>query len=483
MKNNTVVQNAKALRAKEISAVELAQSCLEQVTKNNPKINAFNSLNEELTLAQAKKADEVLAKGDAPILTGIPIGYKDVFCQKDWRAACSSKMLNNFISPYTATVVQNLENVGVVGIGHTNMDECAMGSTTESSFDGKTHNPWDLDYVPGGSSGGSAAAIAARMVPAALGSDTGGSIRQPAGFCGVTGLKPSYGIASRFGMIAFASSLDQAGPMAKTAEDCGLLLNAMAGFDPKDSTSLEHEKEDYLRDLNQPLKGLRVGLPKEYFAEGLDGEVAKAVDAMVDELKKQGAIIVDVSLPHTEYSIPAYYVISCAEASTNLSRLDGVRYGYRAENYTDLLDMYEKSRSEAFGDEVKLRIMIGTYVLSHGYYDAYYLKAQKIRRLISEDFRAAFANCDVIAGPVSPSTAYPLGSVINDPVKMYLGDIYTVPVNLAGLPGMSVPAGFSSKGMPIGLQLIGNYFSEAKLLNVAHQLQQTTDWHLRSPEF
>ena len=481
MKNYTVAEAIDALQTKKISAQELAKSALAQVAAVNPTLNAFTTLDEEQTLCQARQADIALASGNAPVLTGVPIAYKDLFCEKNWRTACSSKMLDNFISPYTATVVQNLQDAGMVSVGHTNMDEFAMGGTNESSFYGKTLNPWGHNVVPGGSSGGSAVAIAARMVPAALGSDTGGSIRQPASFCGVSGLKPTYGVVSRFGMVAFASSLDQAGPMAQTAEDCAILLNSMAGFDAKDSTSLTHEKEDYTRDLTQPLQGLRVGLPKEYFAEGLDNEVAGAVEIMVDELKKQGASIVEVSLPHAALAIGAYYVIACAEASTNLSRFDGVRYGHRAENYGNLLEMYEKSRSEGFGEEVKLRIMIGAYVLSHGYYDAYYLKAQKIRRLVADDFKDAFKDCDVIAGPVTPTVAYPLGSVQDDPVKMYLGDIYTVPVNLAGLPGMSIPAGFTKSGLPIGMQLIGNYFSEAKLLNVAHQLQQVTNWHQQIP--
>ena len=390
-------------------------------------------------------------------------------------------MLDNFVSPYTATVVQNLLNEGMVTLGRTNMDEFAMGSTTESSFYGATQNPWSLENVPGGSSGGSAAAVAARLAPAALGSDTGGSIRQPASHCGITGLKPTYGVVSRFGMVAYASSFDQAGPMAQTAEDCALLLNAMASFDERDSTSLEREQEDYTRALNQPLKGLKIGLPKEYFAQSNSADVQTALQNVMDLLKAQGAEMVDVSLPQTELSIPAYYVLASAEASTNLSRYDGVRYGHRADKFGDLDEMYSNTRAEGFGSEVKRRIMMGTYVLSHGYYDAYYLKAQKLRRLVANDFQTALQDCDLILGPVAPTAAPKLGSDIHDPVQMYLSDIYTIALNLAGLPGMSLPAGFSSDGLPIGVQLIGNYFTEAKLLGVAHQIQQHSDWHSKAP--
>lgn len=481
--SQTLKQCADALQNKKISSVELTQDYLNAIEKHNKKLNAFVHLNPEISLSQAKLADDLLAKGTGTVLTGIPIAYKDLFCQEGWTASCGSKMLDNFVSPYTATVVQNLQNAGMVTLGRTNMDEFAMGSTNESSFYGAVHNPWDLKSIAGGSSGGSAAAVAARLALATLGSDTGGSIRQPASHCGITGIKPTYGVVSRFGVVAYASSLDQAGPMAQSAEDCALLLNAMASFDEKDSTSLNREKEDYSRDLTKPLQGVRVGLPKEYFAEGLDGQVSKVIEEVITELKRQGAVIVDISLPHTELSIPAYYVIASAEASTNLSRFDGVRYGHRAADYSDLTDMYEKSRSEGFGEEVKRRIMIGAYVLSHGYYDAYYLKAQKLRRLITNDFAAAFNQCDVILSPVAPTPAYPLGSVENDPVKMYLGDIYTLSVNLAGLPGMSVPAGFTAAGLPVGVQLIGNYFAESKLLNVAHQLQLATDWHQKIPSF
>ena len=390
-------------------------------------------------------------------------------------------MLDNFVSPYTATVVQNLLNEGMVTLGRTNMDEFAMGSTTESSFYGATKNPWNIENVPGGSSGGSAAAVAARLAPAALGSDTGGSIRQPASHCGITGLKPTYGVVSRFGMVAYASSFDQAGPMAQTAEDCALLLNAMASFDERDSTSLEREQEDYTRALNQPLKGLKIGLPKEYFAASNSADVQTALQNVMDLLKAQGAEMVDVSLPQTELSIPAYYVLASAEASTNLSRYDGVRYGHRADKFGDLDEMYSNTRAEGFGSEVKRRIMMGTYVLSHGYYDAYYLKAQKLRRLVANDFQTALQDCDLILGPVAPTAAPKLGSDIHDPVQMYLSDIYTIALNLAGLPGMSLPAGFSSDGLPIGVQLIGNYFTEAKLLGVAHQIQQHSDWHSKAP--
>ncbi|MBP6861699.1 MAG: Asp-tRNA(Asn)/Glu-tRNA(Gln) amidotransferase subunit GatA [Neisseriaceae bacterium] len=480
---NTLTLKAcvEALQSKQVSATELVQDYLSHIDAHNAKINGYITLNKDITLAQAQAADALLASGNAPQLAGVPIAYKDLFCDSGWRTAASSKMLDNFVSPYTATVVQNLHNAGMVTLGRTNMDEFAMGSTNERSFYGKTNNPWDLDSVPGGSSGGSAAVVAARLAPAALGSDTGGSIRQPASHCGITGLKPTYGIVSRFGMVAYASSLDQAGPMAQTAEDCALLLNGMASFDERDATSLDRAKEDYARDLNKPLTGLKVGLPKEYFAAGLDADVAKAVDQTVALLKAQGAEIVDVSLPQTELSIPAYYVIASAEASTNLSRFDGVRYGHRAAEYKDLQEMYERSRSEGFGEEVKRRIMMGAYVLSHGYYDAYYLKAQKIRRLVAEDFNHAFSQCDVILGPVAPTAAGKQGALGNDPVAMYLSDIYTLSVNLAGLPGMSVPAGFTSAGMPIGVQLIGPHFAEAKLLNVAHQIQQHSDWHLQAP--
>ncbi|MDO5639051.1 MAG: Asp-tRNA(Asn)/Glu-tRNA(Gln) amidotransferase subunit GatA [Neisseria sp.] len=482
MTSYTLKQSSEMLQGKQISATELAQEYLAAIDAKNPAINAYVHLNAEATLAEAKAADARIAAGNAAALTGVPIAYKDIFCQQGWQSACSSKMLDNFVAPYTATVVQNLLNEGMVTLGRVNMDEFAMGSTTETSFYGITRNPWNGEHVPGGSSGGSAAVVAARLAPAALGSDTGGSIRQPASHCGITGLKPTYGVVSRFGMVAYASSFDQAGPMAQTAEDCALLLNAMASFDERDSTSLEREKEDYARDLNQPLKGLKIGLPKEYFGDSNSADVQTALQSVIDLLKQQGAEMVEVSLPQTELSIPAYYVLASAEASTNLSRYDGVRYGHRAEKFSDLEEMYSNTRAEGFGSEVKRRIMMGTYVLSHGYYDAYYLKAQKLRRLVANDFQTALKDCDLILGPVAPTAAPKLGSDIHDPVQMYLSDIYTIALNLAGLPGMSLPAGFSSDGLPIGVQLIGNYFAEAKLLNVAHQIQLNSDWHEKAPE-
>ncbi|MCF7529479.1 Asp-tRNA(Asn)/Glu-tRNA(Gln) amidotransferase subunit GatA [Neisseria lisongii] len=478
----TLKQAAELLQSKKISAVELATEYLNAIDVRNPAINGYITLDKELTLAEAQAADERIAQGNASALTGVPIAYKDIFCQQNWRSACSSKMLDNFVSPYTATVVQNLLNEGMVTLGRTNMDEFAMGSTNETSFYGATKNPWNLDNVPGGSSGGSAAVVAARLAPAALGSDTGGSIRQPASHCGITGIKPTYGTVSRFGMVAYASSFDQAGPMAQTAEDCALLLNAMASFDPKDSTSLEREREDYTRDLNRPLTGLKIGLPKEYFGSGNSADVQTALQNTIDLLKAQGAELVDVSLPQTELSIPAYYVLASAEASTNLSRYDGVRYGHRAARFGDLEEMYSNTRAEGFGSEVKRRIMIGTYVLSHGYYDAYYLKAQKLRRMVANDFQTAFAQCDLILAPTAPTAAPKLGELNNDPVQAYLSDIYTIAVNLAGLPALTLPAGFSAEKMPIGVQLIGNYFSEAKILGAAHQIQQHSDWHTHAPE-
>ncbi|PIT18604.1 Asp-tRNA(Asn)/Glu-tRNA(Gln) amidotransferase subunit GatA [Snodgrassella alvi] len=480
-KTYTLKQCSELLQSKQASASELAQEYLAAIAEGNTSLNAYVTLDKERTLAEAKAADTLLAQGSATALTGVPIAYKDIFCQQGWRSACSSKMLDNFIAPYTATVVQNLLDAGMVTLGRTNMDEFAMGSTTESSHYGITRNPWQHEHVPGGSSGGSAAAIAARLAPAALGSDTGGSIRQPASHCGITGLKPTYGLVSRFGMIAYASSFDQAGPMAQTAEDCALLLNSMAGFDERDSTSIERNKEDYTRDLNRPLQGLKVGLPREFFGEGLDNQVHTSIDNVIEVLKKQGAEIVDITLPHTELSIPAYYVLTSAEASTNLSRYDGVRYGHRAAEFGNLDEMYSNSRAEGFGDEVKRRIMIGTYVLSHGYYDAYYLKAQKLRRMVANDFQAALNQCDIILAPVAPTAAPALGSHNSDPVQMYLSDIYTVSLNLAGLPGIALPAGFTTSGLPVGVQLIGNYFAESRLLGVAHQIQQNSDWHTRTP--
>ena len=473
---------AAQLAAKRISSRELAQQYLDRIAALNPSINAFITLDADKTLAEAAAADALIATGKAGPLTGVPIAHKDIFCTDGWLTTCGSKMLHNFVAPYDAHVIQRFKAAGMPSLGKTNMDEFAMGSSNETSYFGAVKNPWNPAYVPGGSSGGAAACVAARMAPAATGTDTGGSIRQPAALCGITGLKPTYGLVSRFGMIAFASSLDQAGPMAPSAEDCALLLNVMTGFDPNDSTSLEREKEDYARDLEKPLNGLRVGLPREFFAEGLNSEVAAAVEAAVAELQKLGATTVEISLANSQLAIPVYYVLAPAEASSNLSRFDGVRYGYRAPEYTNLDDMYCKTRAQGFGAEVKRRILIGAYVLSHGYYDAYYLQAQKIRRLIADDFNEAFKTCDVILGPTAPGTAFKLGEKSGDPVEMYLNDLYTIPANLAGLPGMSLPCGFDSKGLPIGLQLVGNYFSEAKMLNVAHQYQRATDWHARAPE-
>jgi aspartyl-tRNA(Asn)/glutamyl-tRNA(Gln) amidotransferase subunit A len=471
-----------ALAAKKISAVELAEIFLARIRQHGPKLNAFITTDRDKTLAMARAADARLASGNSGPLTGLPLAYKDIFCAKGWLTTCGSKMLENFVSPYDAHVVERLNDAGMVTLGKLNMDEFAMGSSNENSYFGPVRNPWNPDCVPGGSSGGSAAAIAARLTPAATGTDTGGSIRQPAALCGLTGLKPTYGVVSRYGMIAYASSLDQGGPMAKSAEDCALLLNTMAGFDARDSTSLERPAEDYGRYLNQPLAGLRVGLPKEFFAEGMDSDVRAAVDVAIAEYRNLGATTVEVSLPNSGLSVPAYYVIAPAEASSNLSRFDGVRYGYRAPEYADLVEMYSRSRAQGFGAEVKRRILIGTYLLSHGYYDAYYLKAQKIRRLIAADFSAAFEQCDVIMGPTSPSVAFAIGAKTDDPVQMYLADIYTTSTNLAGLPGMSIPCGFGNGNLPVGLQIIGPWFAEAKMLNAAHQFQLATDWHTRMPE-
>ena len=482
MTQYTLKQASQLLQSKQISAVELATEYLAAIAAQNPAINGYITLDQDKTLAEARAADARIAQGNATALTGVPIAYKDIFCQTGWRSACSSKMLDNFVSPYTATVVQNLLDEGMVTLGRTNMDEFAMGSTNETSFYGATKNPWNLEHVPGGSSGGSAAVVAARLAPAALGSDTGGSIRQPASHCGITGIKPTYGTVSRFGMVAYASSFDQAGPMAQTAEDCAILLNAMTGFDERDSTSLERSKEDYTRDLDKPLKGLRVGLPKEYFTASNSPDVQAALENAKTLLQQQGVELIEVSLPQTALSIPAYYVLASAEASTNLSRNDGVRYGHRAAQFGDLEEMYSNTRAEGFGSEVKRRIMIGTYVLSHGYYDAYYLKAQKLRRLVANDFQTAFAQCDLILAPTAPTVAPKLGSDIHDPVQMYLPDIYTIAVNLAGLPALTLPAGFSSSGLPIGVQFIGNHFSEAKILGAAHQVQLASDWHTKAPE-
>lgn len=480
MHDKTIAQISAGLAAGEFSSEELTRALLERVEQFNPQLNAFITITAGSALAQARAADRRRQQGEAVPLTGIPIAHKDIFCTDGIRTSCGSRMLDRFIAPYNATVVEKLNAAGTVMLGKTNMDEFAMGSSNETSFYGPVRNPWDLDAVPGGSSGGSAAAVAARLTPGATGTDTGGSIRQPAALCGITGLKPTYGRVSRWGMIAYASSLDQGGPMARTAEDCALLLGAMAGFDPRDSTCVDRAVPDYVAALNQPLAGLRIGLPKEYFGEGLDRQVAQAVEAAIAEYRKLGAEPVEISLPNSQLAIPAYYVVAPAECSSNLARFDGVRYGHRCENPKDLLDLYTRSRGEGFGAEVTRRILVGTFALSAGYYDAYYLKAQQIRRLISDDFRRAFEQVDVIMGPTSPTAAFNLGEKADDPITMYLSDIYTIAVNLAGLPGLSLPVGFAGQ-RPVGLQLIGNYFAEDRLLNVAHRYQQVTDWHERVP--
>jgi aspartyl-tRNA(Asn)/glutamyl-tRNA(Gln) amidotransferase subunit A len=486
MHNKTLKQLSTLLHSRQITSTELTQHYLARAKASD--LNAFLHIDEAATLAQAAAADARIATGTAGPLTGIPIAHKDIFVTQGWRSTAGSKMLANYTSPFDATVVNKFAAAGMVTLGKLNCDEFAMGSSNENSAFGAVKNPWDKSAVPGGSSGGSAAAIAARIAPAATATDTGGSIRQPASFCGVTGIKPTYGRVSRFGMIAFASSLDQGGPIAQTAEDCAMLLSEMVGFDERDSTCLTemqgNVREDFTRELNAPLKGLRIGLPKEYFGEGLAADVEQAVRGALDEFVKMGATLVDISLPKTSMSIPVYYIIAPAEASSNLSRFDGVRYGHRASEYKDLQDMYKKSRAEGFGPEVQRRIMVGTYVLCHGYYDAYYLQAQKIRRLIADDFQAALGKtCDVIMGPVAPTVAWDLGAKSNDPVANYLADIFTLSTSLAGLPGMSIPCGFGgAKGnRPVGLQIIGNYFAEAKLLNIAHQYQLATDWHTRAP--
>jgi aspartyl-tRNA(Asn)/glutamyl-tRNA(Gln) amidotransferase subunit A len=479
--NLSVKSLANLLHTKEVSAVEVATRFLARMG-GNPH-NAFLDIDSEVTLAQAQASDAKLADGTAGPLEGVPVAHKDVFVTRDFPTTAGSKILSGYRSPFDATVVQRLRTAGMVTLGKLNCDEFAMGSANENSAYGPVQNPWDTARVPGGSSGGSAAAVAAGLAPAATGTDTGGSIRQPASFCGITGIKPTYGRASRFGLIAYASSLDQAGPMARSAEDCALLLSAMCGADlDRDSTSLDMPTEDFCASLNNSLEGLRIGIPKEFFGEGLAADVRAAVDGALREYEKLGAKLVHISLPRTELSIPVYYIIAPAEASSNLSRFDGVKFGHRAKDYTDLVDMYKKTRAEGFGNEVKRRIMTGAYVLSHGYYDAYYLQAQKIRRMIADDFQNAFKECDVIAGPVAPSVAWKFGENANDPVADYLADIFTLPASLAGLPGMSVPAGFGAGNMPVGLQLIGNYFKEAQLLNAAHRLQQATDFHLRKPE-
>ena len=480
---------AQALRSRHVSALEATEHFLARM-RQHQHLGAFLAVDEDASRAQARQADGRLAAGSTAALEGVPLAHKDIFVTRDFPTTAGSRMLAGYRSPFDATVVRKLAEAGAITLGKLNCDEFAMGSANENSaarpvgFDSAqpVHNPWDSTRIPGGSSGGSAAAVAARLVPAATGTDTGGSIRQPAGFCGITGIKPTYGRASRYGMVAFASSLDQAGPLARTAEDCALLLSAMCGPDPdRDSTSLDRPAEDFSRQLNGSLDGLRIGMPKEFFADGVAPGVRATLDAALKEYEKLGARLVPISLPRTELAIPVYYIIAPAEASSNLSRFDGVKFGHRAKDYTDLMDMYKKTRAEGFGDEVKRRIMIGTYVLSHGYYDAYYLQAQKIRRMIADDFQQAFKACDVIAGPVAPSVAWKIGEHGSDPLADYLADIFTLPASLAGLPGMSVPAGFGEHGMPVGLQLIGNYFQEAQLLNAAHRLQQATDFHLRTP--
>lgn len=476
----TLAEVARGLADKQFSAPELTTALLARIQQLDPQLNSFISVTEELALSQAKAADERRANGETGALLGVPIAHKDLFCTQGVRTSCGSKILDAFVSPYDATVVERLANAGAVSLGKLNMDEFAMGSSNESSHYGAVKNPWDTSRVPGGSSGGSAAAVAARLIPAATGTDTGGSIRQPAALTNLTGIKPTYGRVSRWGMIAYASSLDQGGPLARTAEDCALMLGAMAGFDPKDSTSVDQPVDDYLAALAKPLAGLRIGLPKEYFGAGLDSRIADAVMAVVEKLKQLGAVVKEISLPNMQHAIPAYYVIAPAEASSNLSRFDGVRYGYRCENPQNLEDLYKRSRAEGFGAEVKRRIMVGTYALSAGYYDAYYLKAQKIRRLIKNDFVSAFAEVDVILGPTTPNPAWKLGEKNNDPVAQYLEDIYTITANLAGIPGLSMPAGFVD-GLPVGVQLLAPYFQEGRLLNVAHQYQLATDWHKQAP--
>ena len=476
----SLVELSSLLQAGDISSVELTDAYLSRIKQHDAVLNSFITVVEDEAMQQAAEADKLLKSGDTGPLTGVPIAHKDIFCTQGIKTSCGSKMLDHFISPYDATVVSKFKQAGAIILGKTNMDEFAMGSSNETSYYGPVKNPWDIDTVPGGSSGGSAAAVAARLTPAATGTDTGGSIRQPAALCGITGLKPTYGLVSRYGMIAFASSLDQGGPMAQSAEDCALLVNTMAGFDAKDSTSIETSLPDYRSGLEDSIEGLRIGLPKEYFDEGLDDNVRQVIQAALDRYRELGAELVDIALPNSGLSVPVYYVVAPAECSANLSRFDGVRYGYRCQEPRDLFDLYTRSRGEGFGAEVKRRIMVGTYALSAGYYDAYYLKAQQLRHLISDDFKRAFEQVDVIMGPASPGPAFKLGEKAEDPISMYLSDIYTIAVNLAGLPGMSVPAGFVDN-KPIGLQIIGNYFEESRLLNVAHKYQQSTDWHRKIP--
>lgn len=481
MFEKSVAELGRALSAKQVSAVELAKLYLDRIERHKD-LNAFLDVRPEVTLAQARAADARIARGEVTPLTGVPIAHKDIFVTRDFASTASSRMLKGYMSPFDATVVGNLTEAGMVSLGKLNCDEFAMGSSNENSHYGNVLNPWDKTAVPGGSSGGSAAAVAARIAPAATATDTGGSIREPAAFSGITGIKPTYGRASRWGMIAFASSLDQAGIMTCSAEDAALIFNAMLGFDPKDSTSVDRAGEDYTRDLKHGVKGLRIGLPKEFFGTGLQPDVEKAVREALAEYVRQGAELVDISLPNAALGIPVYYVIAPAECSSNLSRFDGVRYGHRAAQYRDLDDMIKKSRAEGFGPEPRRRILIGAYVLSHGYYDAYYIQAQKVRRIIADEFQQAFRQCDIIAGPVTTSVAFGFGEKAADPVAMYLSDLYTIPGSLAGIPGMSIPCGFGAKNRPVGLQLMANYFEEAKLLGVAHQYQLATDWHRRIPK-
>ena len=481
MHSKTLTELAALLDSKQVSSVELTQHFLDRIKNSDSDINSFITVTEEQALAQAANADDIRSKGEAGPMTGLPIAHKDIFCTLGIKTSCGSKMLDNFEAPYNASVVDKLNQAGVVSLGKTNMDEFAMGSSNETSFYGPAKNPWNTEYVPGGSSGGSAAAVAARLAPAATGTDTGGSIRQPASLCGITGLKPTYGRVSRWGMIAFASSLDQGGPMTQTAEDAALMLKAMAGFDQRDSTSIDQPVPDYSAAINNDIAGLKIGLPTEFFQEGLDDDVKAVIDAAIKQYEALGATVKEVSLPNTHLAVPAYYVIAPAEASSNLSRFDGVRFGYRCEGPADLTDLYERSRGEGFGEEVKRRILVGTYALSAGYYDAYYLKAQKVRRLIKDDYDKAFQDVDVIMGPTAPTPGFKIGEKSEDPVSMYLSDIYTIAVNLAGLPALTVPAGFAN-GLPVGLQIIGKHFDESKLLNVGHRFQLETDWHQQLPE-
>lgn len=480
MHNLTIKQMSEKLHSGEITSVQLTQHYLDRISQYDGDLNAFVTVTPELALSMAEAADKKIAAGEAELLTGIPIAHKDIFCTDGVKTSCSSKMLDNFIAPYDAHVVTLLKKIGMPILGKTNMDEFAMGSSSESSYYGPTKNPWDHKAVPGGSSGGSAAVIAAGLAPLATGTDTGGSVRQPASFCGITGIKPTYGAVSRFGIVAYASSFDQAGPMTRSAEDSAWMLNAMAGFDERDSTSLNREKTDYTAELGQSLKGLKIGVPAEYFGEGLDPEVEAVIKTAIAEVEKLGGEVVEVHLPNKDLAVPAYYVLAPAEASANLSRYDGVRFGYRCDQPANLEDLYKRSRSEGFGEEVKRRIMVGAYALSAGYYDAYYLKAQKLRRMVRDDFTKAFESCDVIMGPVAPTSAFNIGEKSDDQVSMYLADLYTIPVNLAGLPALSVPAGFANN-RPVGLHIVGPYFSEAKLLNIGHQFQQVTDWHKQMP--